>query len=145
MTLVEVLRDPTRRTAVIQEGERLIEDEVARKSGLSGMAVKAAFSTVRSVRPGAVRHLLGMLLPAFAPAMDPLVTEARASGLGIEAFFSAQAGRVADTLLGVTDRKAEQADNAVLVKAYRALRGQARSHVMDAAPGLGRLVARQVG
>ncbi len=143
MTLMEVLSDPTRKAAVIADGARLIEDEVGTKSGLSGLALKAAYRTVLSVRPGIIHAALGHLLPEFAPAIDPMYAKALASG-DTTAWFKANATAVAEALLAVTDARARRAENRVLQTAYQGVRGQAQAHVVAAVPGLARLLDRHV-
>lgn len=143
MTLEEALRDPARRQAVIAGGAALVEAEVARKRGLSGAAIRTGFLAVRRFDPSFVPRALGSLMPEFAPAIDPLYATARESG-DVVRWFASHAGEIADALLGVTDARAERADHAVLLRVYRRLRGRAREHVIEAVPGLARLVLEHV-
>ena len=57
-------------------------------------------------------------------------------------WFRDHANVVADDLLAVTDGLAERAQNRVLVKLYRSLRGQARDHVALSVPRIPELLAR---
>ncbi len=143
MTLVEVLADPSRRQQVVQAGARLVEAEVARKSGLSGAAIKGGFATVRRLHPAFVERAMGVLMPEFAPRIDPLYAEARRSG-DVAAWFGAHAGEIADALLAVTDARAAGGAHPLLVRVYRGLRGRAREHVIEAVPGLAQLVLQHV-
>ena len=43
-------------------------------------------------------------------------------------------------LLGITDEKIKGAENRVIIKTYEKLRGQAKKHVEEALPGVGRLI-----
>lgn len=144
MSLVEVLRDPARRRAVVADGVRLIEEEVASKRGLSGAALKAGFKTVQKLKPGIVAHALDRLLPEFAPRVDPYYVQAAAQG-DVRAFFEARASEIADALLAVTDEKARTAQNAVMLKVYRGLRGHAHAHTVAAVPRLADLILKHVG
>ena len=45
-SLVETLKDPAKRPAVIVDCEQLLDAEVKDKKGLSGLAVKAAFNDI---------------------------------------------------------------------------------------------------
>lgn len=143
MTLEEALQDPERRRAVIAGGATLVEAEVASKRGLSGVAIRTGFATVQRFDPTFVPRALASLMPEFAPAIDPLFATARESG-DVERWFVAHAGQVADALLSVTDARAERADHRLLLQVYRKLRGRAREQVMQAAPGLARLVLEHV-
>lgn len=141
--LTDVLKDPQKLAAVARDGAKLVEEEVARKTGLRGMALKAGYKTVCSLRPDLVEHALERLLPEFAPQVDPFYETAEAQG-PVEPYFRAHASEIADALLGVTDRRAERAQNRVIKRAYEGLRAQAKGHVEEAMPGLARLVARHV-
>ena len=142
-TLVEVLDDPEKRAAVVKDGVAFIHDEVSRKRGLSGAALKAGYKAVKRIRPGIIAAALGKLLPAFAPEIDPFFAKAREAG-DVRAFFSAHRAEIADALLTVTDSRAEHATNRVMKRAYKGLRGAAKRHTEEAMPGLGDLIARHV-
>lgn len=140
MRLRDILDDPPRRSRFLDDGVRLIDAEVARKSGLSGMALRTGFRAIQKVRPDIVRAALDMLLPAFEPAIEPKFQAAQAHG-DVAAWFAAHAAEVAGAMLSVTDAKAARATNAVIKGAYQGLRGQALTHVVEAMPAVGRLLA----
>jgi hypothetical protein len=138
--LTDILADPALHERFVLGALGLIESEVAAKSGLQGMALKAGYKTVVALRPGILRSVLEMLLPHFAPAAEPHFQAAQASG-SVEQHFRANAATIANALLAVTDARAERAENAVLRRTYQALRGQAHQHTAAAMPGVGRLLA----
>lgn len=140
-TLSEALADATRKRAVIADATRIVEEEVAKKSGLRGMGLKAGFKAFQAIKPGIVPSALDKLLPHFAPVLDPLWAQASATP-DPHAWFRANDGRVADALLGVTDAMADRAQNAVMLKIYRSLRGQARDHVIEGVPRIPELIQR---
>lgn len=144
MTLVEVLADSQRAAAVFRDSERLLEAEVAKKGGMSGMAVRTGFKSMKKLRPGIVPHALRVLVPQFAPVVDPHYARARETGNTV-GYFTTNADRIAQDLLGVTDARAERADNRVLLRVYRTLRPQAAKHVAAAMPELARLCDQHVG
>jgi hypothetical protein len=141
--LTTTLADPKRRPAIVSDAARIIEQEVASKSGLRGMALKTGFKAFQSIRPGIVPMAVDRLLPHFAPVLDPLWDEAVRSG-SPDAWFRTHDGRVADALLGVTDGLANRAENKVMVRIYSSLRGQAREHVVAGVPRIPELIARHV-
>jgi len=51
---------------------------------------------------------------------------------------------VAEKLLAVTDRRAEQAQRAVIKKTYERLRPSAKKHVTAAVPRLAQMVSRHI-
>lgn len=128
------------RQQVIDDACRVLDDEVNDKGGLSGMAVKAAYSVVKGIRPGFIRQAVDSLLDEFLDAMDPLHREAVEKGRKPGEYIKAEASRVAEALLAVTDRKAERAESGLLRKTYEKLRSSAKKHVEAAAPRMGSLL-----
>jgi hypothetical protein len=139
-TLDDILNDDDLRNRFLDEGVALIEREVAGKRGLSGMALKTGYGAIRRVRPDIVRVVLEMLLPAFAPAIEPYFAAGQEHG-NVGAWFARHDGEIADALLSVTDARADRAKNKVLKRTYAGLRGQAREHTVQAVPGVGQVLA----
>lgn len=140
-TLQALLADAALRSDFVTRGVALIDAEVARKSGLRGMAVKAGYKTLKALRPGMVAEALNGLLPAFAPAVEPHFAAAQSEG-DVAGYFARNATQIAEAMLEVTDRKAERADNRLIQRTYRSLRGQAHHHTAEAMPAVGELMAR---
>ena len=140
-SIAEGLEDPTLRKAVVDDAALLVESEVASKRGFRGRALQAGFKAFRAVSPGIVPEAVDRLLPRFAPVIDPYWEKARASD-DPQGWMVARDSEIADALLGVTDKLAEQAKHRVLKRIYKGLRGQARGHVVDAIPGLARLMVK---
>jgi hypothetical protein len=141
-TLAEVLTSDEKKAAVVEDCCTLIDQEVADKGGLSGLAIKAGYSAVKGIKPGFVKHVVGDLLPEFAKVLEPVYAEAKASNGGVSAFFSNHSGRVADALLSITDGKAEKSNSGVVKGTYQKLRGTAKKNVEAAVPRLGKLIER---
>ena len=59
-----------------------------------------------------------------------------ASGRPVRDYFNANAPRVADALLGITDEKAKRAKSAMVKGTYEKLRGTAKKNVEAAVPRL---------
>jgi hypothetical protein len=139
-SLKHAIEDQATFDAAARDCVALVESEVASKSGLSGMALKAGFATLRGLKPGFLEHVVKGLLPEFAEAIDPIAAEA-ASG-DVVRHLSSNAGRVADALLSITDAKAERSQNRAAKSAYARLRGSAKGHVEAVVPQLASLVER---
>lgn len=144
-TLKEQLLTAEKRPQLISDCEKLIDEEVAAKSGLTGIAVKTAFSMVKAIKPGIIRESVDMLINDFVEKMEPFYTAQQGGSQSVEAYFSARAGEVADALLGVTDARAARSKNGTIKKAYESLRPKGKQHVEAAIPRLSRLVGRYVG
>ncbi len=142
-TLVDVLKDPARSRVVVADGVRMIDDEVHARGGLSGLALKAGYKAVRTIKPNVIEEALGMLLPEFAPAVDPFLITGRAEG-DVRAYFKKNDHAIANALLGVTDRKRKNSKNPVIKRAYDGLRPQAERLTVEAVPRLADLILRHV-
>lgn len=141
-SLVETLKDPARRPAVIADCEKMLDEEVKDKKGLSGLAVKAAFKTVKSFRPNMIGRAMDDLLDEFAAHVDPFWADCQSSGANPQAFFSSRRTEIANALLKVTDERASNSPNPVLVKAYKSLRGKAVEHIGAAMPRFSALIVK---
>lgn len=144
-TLNEHLGASDRRPRVVQDCVFLIEEEVKRKSGLTGIAIKAAFATVKTVKPGFIAEAVDNLLDDFARRLDPFYQrhkDGSASARALPDFFNGESGAIADALLGITDERAQRAKHAMVKKSYEKLRPSAKKHVEEAVPGIGRLIEK---
>jgi hypothetical protein len=141
-SLREQIETGNKRAEVIDDALRVLDAEVADKSGLSGMAVKGAFKVVKGIQPGFLRTVVDKLLDDFLEALNPIYQEAVEQGSPPGKHLESNAGRVADALLGITDARAERADRQVVKKTYEKLRPSAKKHVEAAAPRLGAMLER---
>lgn len=145
-TLKEFLCSPQNRPNVIRDTVQLVEDEVNAKGGLSGIAIKAGYKTVKAIKPGLIDEAIDTLLDRFIERLEPFLAEWAKAGKtpAFDQFLSAQSSAVANALLGVTDDRARSIANSTIKKAYETLRPQGEKNVIAAVPGLGRLLARYV-
>lgn len=142
-----LLSDASKRTHILSDCERLIEDEVAHKGGLTGLAIKGAYKVVCAIKPGIIREAMDGLLDDFVKRLEPFFAEHRGAGLEPRTFgdfLAKRSGVVADALLGITDDRARNAKNATLKSAYDKLRPQAKKHVEEAVPHVGRTLSRHL-
>lgn len=140
--LTEILTSDAKKSLVIADCCTLIDQEVADKGGLSGLAIKAAYAAVKGIKPGFITHAVTDLLPEFAAALDPIYSEAVAQQQPVASYFERNAGRVADALLAITDRKAQRANSGVARSGYEKLRPSAKKNVEQAVPRMGKMVAK---
>jgi hypothetical protein len=131
-----------RRQAVIADACGVLEAEVADKSGLGGIAIKAAYKLLKGIKPGFVAEVVDGLLDEFLDALDPIYQQALATEQKPAQYIRDNKSRTADALLSVTDRRAESSRRAALKGAYEKLRPSAKRHVEAAAPRLADLVSR---
>ncbi|MGF1509203.1 MAG: hypothetical protein ACFB9M_06830 [Myxococcota bacterium] len=144
-SLKELLLSDANRPAVIRDTEKLVEDEVAKKGGISGFAIKAGYQAVRSIKPGLITEAVDSLLDRFVDRLEPFKAQWEENGrtVSFESFLSARSHDVANALLAVTDERAQKSSGMVK-KTYEKLRPQGEKNVESAVPGLGRLIQKYV-
>jgi len=142
-TLEQILLAPDVRPKVDADCCQLIEQEVGDKTGPSGAAIKVAFKTVTSFAPGYFRSTVSDLVPQIAGVLQPFWADFGASGGSEFGDYLAKRGdEVAQALLSLTDKIATRSERAVIIRAYRAVRGNAVPHVEAALPRVGDLVRK---
>lgn len=138
MTLSQQLLADHARPAVIKDLVVVVQEEVAAKRGVSGVAVKAGYGAASKVVPNLTERAVDRLLPDLAVSLDPYWKAFTASGTtDFGSHLVARGPEVSAALLAVTDAKVEGNGREPLKKAYRALRGKAADHVQAALPRLG--------
>jgi hypothetical protein len=136
--------DAAKKAVVVDDCCTLIDEEVASRGGISGLALKAGYGAVKGIKPGFVKSVVGDLLPEFAAALEPVYQEAVQSNRGVGAHLESNASRVADALLGITDEKAARSKNNLVKSTYEKLRSGAKKNVEQAVPRLAKLVEKHV-
>lgn len=139
MGLKDGLKDPDKRASVVADCVILIDDQVAAKSGMSGMALKLAYATVKGIKPGYIAASVEWLVPEVFAALDPMWSEGIQTGDPVS-YLIQNRSRTADTLLSITDAKIEKSSNGVVRGAYKKLRGSAKNDVEQAVPGLAKII-----
>lgn len=138
-SLGELLGTPEKRGRLVDDALKVLDQEVDDKGGLSGMAIKGAYKIVKGVSPDFLRKVVEHLLPDFLSGLDPLYQEALSKNVAPRKHLEANPGRVADALLSITDKRAQNAKNQVVKGTYEKLRSGAKKHVEAAVPRLGQL------
>jgi len=142
-TLLEKLPLPEKRELILDDCQRLLDAEVARKKGMGGLAIKAGYKILKSFRPGAVRASIDGLLDDFIAALEPFQADFVDQGTGsFGGHLKGRTAQVAEALVGVTDQRADRSKHKTLVRGYRKLRPSAVRHVAEAVPGLADLFDR---
>jgi uncharacterized protein DUF6918 len=145
-TLQEILLAPDTQPYVVADCLTLIDQEVSAKSGVSATAVKLAYKTVNTFASGYLRSQVEQLVPPMAGQLEPFWADFSASGSsGFGDYLVKRGDEVSVALLSVTDQWAADSGKPTIVKAYRAVRGHAATHVTAALPNLGALVQKYAG
>ena len=142
-TLQEILLAPDNQPQVIADCYKLVEQEVASMSGISGTAIKVAYKTVIMFAPGHVRFMVESLLPQMVDNLQPFWADFNTSGgSDFGDYLTKRSEEVSDALLSVTDARAAASDRPTIIKAYSSVRGSAARHVEAALPQVGNLVMK---
>ncbi len=140
MELAAYLTSADVRPAVVQDALALLDQEVARTGGFSGLAIRSAYRVLTGVRPGMVGSAVDGLLDPFADRLDPFYQQSLATGRPLGEILVEQRAAMAQALLTITDARAAQSSQATLRRAYQRVRGTARGYVEAAAPGIAALI-----
>ena len=70
-TLVERIGVDPYRPKVVEDCVHLIDGQVKAKGGLSGMAIKGAYATVKAIKPGFVAGVIDALFDAWVAKLEP--------------------------------------------------------------------------
>jgi hypothetical protein len=142
-TLQEILLAPDTRPHVLADCNGLIEQELTTMSGISGTAVKLAYKTIITFAPGHIHYMVETLLPKMVDQLEPYWADFSTSGGSVFGdYLSKRGDEVAESLLAVTDARAEASSRPTVIKAYRAVRGGAAKHVTAALPHVGDMVQK---
>ncbi|SDS41855.1 DUF6918 family protein [Microlunatus soli] len=143
MSLSEKLLAKSTRPAVITDLVAVVDQEVGDKKGISGTALKAAYSAVKKVMPDLSNRAVSRMLPDAAAALDPYWDEfQQAGGDDFGRFLADRGPKVSQALLAVSDQKVQGTSREAIKKAYKPLRGKAADHVEAALPRVGAALQR---
>ncbi|MCG6138517.1 MAG: hypothetical protein MET45_28505 [Nostoc sp. LLA-1] len=139
MGLSHHLLDPNKKAMVVDDCCNMIDQQLAAKSGISGIALKTAFAALKGVKPGYIPYVVEQLLPQFLTALDPLWNEGIEKG-DPAGHLVASRSDTADALLGVTDARVQYTKRQIVKGTYDKFRGTAKKHVEEAVPDLAKIV-----
>jgi hypothetical protein len=144
-SLVERIGVEPLRAKVIADCVEMIDAQVKAKGGLSGMAIKGAYATIKTIKRGFVPSVVDALLDDWLGKLQPHHDKWAAGGSGTFAeFVIARSDDVAEDLLQVTDERAAKTSHTTAKKAYEKMRGGAKKNVIEAIPDLARLIDRHM-
>ncbi len=139
MKLSDGLLDSNKKAIVVDDCCKMIDAQLASKSGISGIALKTAFAALKGVKPGYIPEVVEHLLPECFTALDPLWSEGVQKGDPVEHLVSSR-DRTADALLGITDARIKLSKRQIVRGTYEKLRGSAKKHVEEAVPDLAKVI-----
>jgi hypothetical protein len=139
MGLSDKFSDQTIQANLIADCTKLVDEQVAAKNGLSGLAIKAAYSVVKGVEPSYIPGAIERILPEAIMALEPMWDEGLQTGSPVQHLIQNRS-RTADTLLSITDARIEKAQHGVVRASYGKLRKSVKNDVEEAVPSLAKLL-----
>jgi hypothetical protein len=143
MGLSDKISDQNIQANLVADCTRLMDEQVAAKSGISGLALKAAYGVVKGVEPSYISGAIQRLLPDALAALDPMWNEGVQSGDPVQHLIQNRS-RTADMLLSITDSKIENSKNGAVRASYNKLRKSVKSDVEEAVPGLAKILGTHI-
>ncbi len=149
-TLKELVLAEGNRPKILKDSADVLQAEVNKKTGVTGMLIKGGFKVIRKLENGkmiekAVDFLLDDFVDALEPFYEDYASSADAEKQTFAAYLEARREKVANALLGVTDAKRKRAKNKVLIKIYDKLRPVALRNVEEGVPAVGQLIQKYIG
>ncbi|QGU03304.1 DUF6918 family protein [Corynebacterium comes] len=145
MTDLSQLLTDDKRADVVAELAAFADATVAKQSGISGTAIKAAVAAARKIDGAIVAKGINRMLPDILGDLQPHWQAFRGDAeQDFGAFLAGREDLVVDSLMAVADRNAEQITVAPLAKAYNALRGKGAKIIGPEIPGFGRILQKHM-
>jgi hypothetical protein len=145
--LADIVLTANNQNALIADSVQLIEDRIAARGGLRGIAMKTSLSLLKAARPDMLTRAMRVLLPEFVSVLDPLYQDFAAASAkdrqgDFASFLRSRSDLAVAALLGVTDARAARAQNPLVKSVYGRLRGGAESEVEAALPDFAKILSR---
>jgi hypothetical protein len=139
MGLSEGLLNPTKKAMVVDDCCNMIEEQLAAKSGISGLALKTAFAALKGVKPGYIPYIVEQLLPQWFTAIDPIWSQGVQNGDPVGHLISSRS-ITADALLSITDTRVKASKRQIVRGTYEKFRGSAKQNVEEAVPDFAKVI-----
>ena len=143
--LTALLDDP-RRQKLATDVVALVERHIAQRSGVRGVALRAAMAAVHRALPDAIPRTVDRLLPDFIAALEPLHQRSgAANGAEFARHLKRDRAQSAEAMLAIADARVARSSHGSLKAFYAGFRGTAEREAEEIVPGLADLLARHLG
>jgi hypothetical protein len=144
MALSDQLLNPNKKAEVVDDFCKLLDEEAASKSGLSGLRIKSNLAAVKGIKPGYLGYAVEQLLPGLCTVLDPIWSESVQKGDPVTHFVASRS-RAADAILSVIDARIERVSNGIARGVYGQWRSEwdsSKRNVEEGIPGLAKLLKK---
>jgi len=141
--LADIVLTARNKDPLVADCVRLVEDRVANRGGLRGIALKTGLSMLKGARPDILPRAMQALLPDFVGALEPLYQDylSAEKGRDFAGYLEQHRRRTVEALLGVTDARAARIHNSAIKGVYARLRGGAEQEVDAVLPQFAQLLS----
>lgn len=139
MSLNTLIKDKSVKANIVADCTQLMDEQVAAKGGLSGMALKTAYKLIKGIGPKYVEGAIGRLLPEAFKALDPMWEEGLQNGTPVD-YLIQNRSRTADLVLSVTDARMANKGEGILRSTYNKFRKSVKGDIEEAVPGLAKII-----
>jgi hypothetical protein len=144
-TLKEQIDNEATRPRVVAECVTVIDQQVKAKTGIKGVAIRAAYAAIKTIKRRFVPDVVKALLPEWLDKLEPYYQKwSGGEGGSFAEFLVARSEDVAEDMLAVTDARAEKTRHKRAKKYYMKHRDSAKDNVIQAVPDLARLLERHL-
>ena len=141
MQLKDILLAEDYRDTAVARITGVVEQQIARRKGLSGAGLRTALKMAKSNRPDMLPTVINRLLPHFCEALEPYFQQFQASDeTDFQHFVMQRESELTEAMLSVTDGRAEQTQKKTFKRMYKQLRGTAGDELSAALPDIAALV-----
>ncbi len=139
--LVDRLGKEPQRAPVITDCIALIDAQVKQK----GFVIKSAYATIKAIKKKFVPEVVDSLLDEWLGKIQPHYDKwAAAKTTSLSDFMVARSDDVAEDLLSVTDKRAQETTHTTVKKMYLRMRDGAKRNVIDAIPELAKMIEKHL-
>ncbi len=140
------LLDENTRPSVVEDGVRLVDSEVAAKKGITGVLIKGGYKGFKKLKPGIMNEAVNGLLDKFVDIIDrhysEYLEEVPDKSTSFGTWAQRRDARIADDMLSITDNYMNKSSIKVLTKIYYGMRKIGEKSVIQAIPGMSKLVMK---
>ena len=146
-TIKKIMEDPNIYEAVMADGIRVLDQEVKKKSGITGLAIKGAYKLVKNIYEGRLlQAVIAVLIPEFIDKLDPYYERFQKEGKGTSwcDFLAPHYDELAEAFLSITDAKAKESEHRTVRSAYEKLRPKSKKEVVASLPALTQMMEKYI-
>ncbi len=140
-TLIDLLGKSPVRERVVTDCVELIDNQVKQK----GFVLKSAYATIKAIKKRFIPEVVDGLLDEWLAKLQPHHDKwSAAKATSFSDYVIARSDDVAESLLSVTDERANTTSHSTVRKMYMKMRDGAKRNVIEAIPDLARLIERHL-